>query len=174
MHIEIKKISELHLNEQNPRRNDHVVPYLVKSIEQFGFNNPVLIDKHNKVIAGHTRIKAAAKLEMDEVPTIMLEHLSPGQAKAYMIADNKLNEIADWDNDILKGILDELPPTIDIEALGFTQAEIDALIDFKPDLPDEDQEKEIKPDFTVIVTCKDEDEQQELFLELRDRGLTVK
>lgn len=170
-----QKPSTLKLNEKNPRKNDHVVDKIAASITEFGFTNPILIDKHKEIIAGHTRLKAAIKLGLKEVPTIALENLTPAQAKAYMIADNKLNELAEWDRDVLKELLHELPPTINTETLGFSQEELDRLVNFKPDLPDEDPEpQEVKSDYTIVVMCKDEDSQQELFLELRDRGFKIK
>ncbi len=170
-----QKPSALKLNEKNPRKNDHVVDRIADSITEFGFTNPILIDKNNEIIAGHTRLKAAINLGLKEVPTIALENLTPAQAKAYMIADNKLNELAEWNNDVLKELLHELPPTINTETLGFTQAELDQLIHFTPNLPtDEPEPEEVKSDYTIVVMCKDEDSQQELFLELRDRGFTVK
>jgi len=169
------KIADLKLNEKNPRKNDKAVDYLVKSIKQFGFNNPVLIDKDNLVIAGHTRIKAAAKLQMEELPCIRLDHLNKKQADAYMIADNKLNELADWDEQLLRDLLKDLPETLDIEALGFSIEEMEKLIsDFEPNLPDEDKNIEHKNDLTVIITCDSQEQQQEIFIELRDRGFQVK
>jgi ParB-like chromosome segregation protein Spo0J len=172
---EVLKIADLKLNDRNPRKNDNAVPNVVKSIEAFGFNNPILIDKDNVIIAGHTRVKAAAKLEMQEVPCIRLEHLNKKQAQAYMIADNKLNELAEWDNQLLKDILNDLPETLDVEAMGFDLDEIEDLIaDFKPNLPDENEELEHKTDYSIHVMCQDEETQQELFIELRDRGFVVK
>lgn len=167
-------IKNLKFNKKNPRKNDQAIDMLVKSIKEFGFVNPVLIDKDNQIIAGHTRVKAASKLEMQLVPTITLDQLTPEQAKAYMIADNKLNEIADWDDLLLKELLHELPPTMDVEALGFTLDEIEKMIEgFEPEIKEKNTEP--KPnDLSIVVLCENEDQQQALFIELRERGFVVK
>ena len=122
-----QKPSALKLNEKNPRKNDHVVDRIAASITEFGFTNPILIDKHKEIIAGHTRLKAAIKLGLKEVPTIALENLTPAQAKAYMIADNKLNELAEWDRDLLKEVFDSLPYTLNVETIGFGLDELEKL-----------------------------------------------
>ena len=122
-----QKPSALKLNEKNPRKNDHVVDKIAASITEFGFTNPILIDKHKEIIAGHTRLKAAIKLGLKEVPTIALENLTPAQAKAYMIADNKLNELAEWDRDLLKEVFDSLPETLNVETIGFGLDELEKL-----------------------------------------------
>src|SRR5262245_34418858 len=74
---------------------------IADSIKQFGFVNPVLIDSENRIIAGHGRVEAARSLNMELVPTICLDHLSEAQRRAYIIADNRLAELAGWDRDIL-------------------------------------------------------------------------
>ena len=148
-----QKPAALKLNEKNPRKNDHVVDRIAASITEFGFTNPILIDKHKEIIAGHTRLKAAIKLGLKEVPTIALENLTPAQAKAYMIADNKLNELAEWDKDVLKELLHELPPTINTETLGFSQEELDRLLGVNtPDGFDESKEDEVLDEVPAI--CK--------------------
>lgn len=173
--IEYLKLSDLKPNAKNPRKNDGAVQRVMKSITEFGFANPILVDDHNAIIAGHTRLKAAHKLGLKEVPTVKLSHLTPAQANALMIADNKLNELAEWDNDLLKDLLDTLPETLNVEAMGFGLDEIEKMFGvFEPKLPSEEGSFDIKSDFTIIVTCDNSDSQQELFIELRDRGFTVK
>lgn len=92
----------------NPRINDEAVDVVAASIKEFGFKNPILIDKENVIIAGHTRLKAAKKLGLKEVPVIRVEDLTERQIKAFRIADNKTVEFADWDMELLQLELEEL------------------------------------------------------------------
>ena len=82
--------------------SDEQVNQIVSSIKEFGFTNPVLIDKESMIIAGHGRVMAANKLKLSKVPTICLDHLTEAQKKAYIIADNRLALNAGWDEDMLK------------------------------------------------------------------------
>lgn len=87
--IVYKRLDELKPYENNPRRNDKAVDAVAASIEQFGFKVPIVIDNDNVIVAGHTRYKAAGKLNMDEVPCIVADDLTPEQIKAFRLADNK-------------------------------------------------------------------------------------
>jgi ParB-like chromosome segregation protein Spo0J len=94
-----RPIADLKPDPANPRRHSKKqVRQIARSIETFGFNVPVLVDAEDKIIAGHGRLLAYQELGWNEVPTLCLEHLSPGQARAFMIADNRLSEIAGWDD----------------------------------------------------------------------------
>ena len=104
---------------------------IANSIEAFGFNAPILVDNGNRVVVGHGRLEAAQLLGLAEVPVIRLEHLSEQQAKAYMLADNKLTESSSWDDRKVAIVLMELADiTLDfeIEATGFEAPEIDLRI----------------------------------------------
>ncbi len=122
-------------------RNAHVhsrrqITQLVRSIEEFGFTNPVLIDGDGEIIAGHGRVLAAKRYGMDRVPTIRLDHLSEAQKRAYVLADNKLALNAGWDEELLAvelGYLAELDIDLDIEVTGFSMAEIDNVLDSDDD-----------------------------------------
>lgn len=108
--------------------SDAQVAQIAGSIKEFGFNNPVLIDEESGIIAGHGRVLAARKLNLNTVPCIKLNHLSPAQRKAYILADNKLALNAGWDNDILRLELADLKELdIDTDLTGFTLDEIDLL-----------------------------------------------
>ena len=115
---------------------------IAASITAFGFNNPVLIDKADGIVAGHGRVEAAKQLGLGTVPTIRLEHLSEAQKRAYIIADNKLAEKAGWDREILAIELQnllELDLDFDVGLTGFSMPEIDVLIgelEVKPQKPD--------------------------------------
>ncbi len=104
--IEYVKTADLIPYANNPRKNDAAVDRVVESIREFGFKNPIIVDGNNEIIAGHTRLKAAEKLGMEEVPTIKAEDLTPEQVKAFRIADNKTHEFAEWDMDLLREELD--------------------------------------------------------------------
>jgi len=104
-----KPISELSAYENNPRtHSEKQINQIVASINEFGFTNPILIDKDNRIIAGHGRVLAAKKLGMMDVPCLILEGLSREQLRAYVIADNKLAENADWDKELLASEILEL------------------------------------------------------------------
>lgn len=132
--MEIKQIEVKDLKpwEKNPRVNDQAVDAVAKSIQQFGFNVPILCDQDMTIIAGHVRWKAAKKLGLVTIPVIQLS-LTAAQRDAFSIADNKTSEIADWDYDLLADILKELPnEEIDFSSLGFNDAELDAIL--KPEV----------------------------------------
>ena len=90
-------ISDIVEYENNPRLNDRAVGPVAKSIEEFGFKVPILLDKDNVIIAGHTRLKAARELGLETVPCIMCDDLTPAQVKAFRLADNKVAEFSGWD-----------------------------------------------------------------------------
>lgn len=106
--IVYKKINELHLNERNPRKNDDAVDAVAKSIERYGFKNPLIVDSDGKIWCGNTRFKAARKLKLKEVPCIIADDLTEEQIREYALLDNKTNELADWDYELLGEELAEL------------------------------------------------------------------
>jgi ParB-like chromosome segregation protein Spo0J len=107
--------------------SDEQVLQIAASIKEFGFNNPVLVDKDNGIIAGHGRVMAAKKLEYDTVPCIRLEHLTEAQRKAYILADNKIALNSTWDKDLLMLEVESLQEMgMDLELLGFDASELQA------------------------------------------------
>jgi hypothetical protein len=116
----------------NPRLHTSAqIDAIARSIEAFGFNAPILLDKANRIVAGHGRLEAAKRLGLTEVPAIRLEHLSEHQAKAYMLADNKLTDRSSWDDRKVAIVLKELSEIaldFEIEATGFEPPEIDLRI----------------------------------------------
>src|SRR5260370_1489820 len=131
--ITYRPISELKLDPKNPRAHSpRQVRQIARSIETFGFNVPVLVDANGKVIEGHCRIMACQLLGRTEVPTICLDHLSETQAKAFMIADNRLTENSVWDDQLLAEQLRELSVEnldFSLEVTGFDMGEIDMRIE---------------------------------------------
>ena len=120
------------------------VAQIAGSIREFGFNNPVLVDGENGIIAGHGRVLAARKLGLAEVPVIELTHLTEMQRKAYILADNKLAEAAGWDRDLLALELGELADLgADLGGLGFEAGELDDLLGHKAADPREEDTPEV-------------------------------
>jgi DNA modification methylase len=138
--ITYHRIADLKPDPRNPRmHSSKQIRQLAASIKTFGFNVPVLVDRKLRVIAGHGRILACRELGCDEVPTICLEHLSEAQARAFMIADNRLTEIAVWDDRVLAEHFKELSLLdldFDLEATGFSMGEIDLLIENLSPVPE--------------------------------------
>jgi DNA modification methylase len=132
IHVIYRSPAELKPDTKNPNRHSaKQLKQLAKSLKSFGFVVPILVDKELKVVAGHARRAAAEIAGIAQVPTITLDHLSPLQAQAYMIADNKLAQAATWDNDLLKEHLEVLTSVeldFDLAAIGFEPPEIELLI----------------------------------------------
>ena len=153
--IELREIDTLIPYINNSRKHsDEQVAQIAASIKEFGWTNPILVDGNNGLIAGHGRLLAARKLNMDKIPVIELAHLSEIQKKALIIADNKLALNADWDNDLLMLELQQLnTDEFNLSLLGFDEKELDALLnpitgtlgltdeDAVPDIPDEPKTK---------------------------------
>lgn len=116
MQIVEKAIKDIKPYEKNPRKNDSAVDAVANSIKEFGFKVPVVIDKDNVIVCGHTRYKAAKKLGLDKVPCVIADDLTDEQIKAYRLADNKVSELAEWDIDLLG---DELDGIFDIDMSDF-------------------------------------------------------
>lgn len=132
--IEYININEIKLYEKNPRNNDNAVDYVANSIKEFGFKVPIVIDKNNVIVAGHTRLKASKKLGLKEVPCIVATDLTEKQIKAFRIAENKTNELAGWNDNLLSNEIKELFEDIDMTDFGFGDFEISMLIDdFEPE-----------------------------------------
>lgn len=107
--------------EKNPRKNDDAVPMVEESIRQYGFRVPIVIDKNNVIVAGHTRYRAARNLGMKSVPCVIADDLSDEQIKAYRIADNKVSDFSLWDNSLLLEELESLSPDL---FTGFDESEL--------------------------------------------------
>ena len=146
MEVVNRKVKELIPYVNNTRTHDEKqVKQIASSIKEFGFNNPILIDAENEVIAGHARLLASELLNMEEVPCIVLGHLTKAQKKAYVIADNKLALNAGWNEEMLKLELEslkELDFDFDLDLLGFDGNELDDLLNFEEEV-EEIEENEI-------------------------------
>lgn len=114
------KIDVLKPYDKNPRKNKEAVKYVAESIKEFGFKQPIVIDKNNVIVCGHTRLLAAKQLGLKEVPCILADDLTEEQINAYRLVDNKTNEFAEWDYELLNEELFNLP-SLDMELFGFEE-----------------------------------------------------
>lgn len=180
MEIINKKLDDIKMYENNPRKNDDAVEGVANSIKEFGFKVPIIIDKDGVIVAGHTRYKASKKLGLTEVPCIIADDLNEEQIKAFRLADNKTNEKASWDLDLLG---EELKSIIDLDMtdFGFNEFEITALTeDTVPDGYDDElieKYSEHADDFLekkrIIITYKTEEEENFLKELLKTEDLKV-
>lgn len=148
MNIQDMNIDSIKPYERNPRHNDSAVDSVVASIKSFGWQQPIVVDKNNVIIVGHTRYKAAKKLKLSTVPVLVADNLTDAQVKAYRLADNKVGELAEWDDVLLNLELDDLSSldsSLNMSDFGFIKPE-GALDDYE----EVDKPKEKKP---KIVTC---------------------
>jgi ParB-like nuclease domain len=147
--IEHLPVSELKVRHNNPRTHSpRQIRQIAHSIERFGFVNPIVVDRRKQVVCGHGRLAAARLIGLETLPTIALNHLSPDELRAYVIADNRLAERAGWDNDILAIELQGLSDlSFDLEATGFEIPEIELILDAK-DPPTESSDDNTIPDLT--------------------------
>ena len=145
--ITIKRLTDLKPHPKNPRKHpDEMLKKLSRSIQEFGFTNPVLISDDNMILAGHARCKAAEMLGISEVPCIILP-LKGDSASAYVIADNKLNELSEWDENTLAGLMAEIDiGGVDLELTGFSISEIETLLTPQGCVEDEFDEEQAKKD----------------------------
>ena len=129
-HVVMRPTSELRPYEKNPRTHTpEQIAKVARSITEFGWTNPILVDRHGMVVAGHARLEAAKSLGITEVPTIALEHLTPAQVRAYVIADNATAEAAGWDDELLGLELGALRlEGFDLSLTGFDSVDIDRML----------------------------------------------
>ena len=118
MEVKLWKIRDVKPYEKNPRRNDSAVDAVAASIQEFGWKQPIVVDKDGIIIAGHTRYKAAKKLGLKDVPVVVADDLSEEQVRAYRLADNKTGELAGWDFSALEEELADIAE-IDMSDYGF-------------------------------------------------------
>jgi DNA modification methylase len=151
MHVKMRNLADIRPYAENPRRNGQAVEAVARSIAAFGFRQPIVVDETGVIIVGNTRYKAAVRLGLKRVPVHKATGLTPAQIKAYRIADNKTAELADWDQDrLVRELADLQQLDFDIDVLGFSSQELQALVDIDPThgLADPDQVPE-PPDQAV-------------------------
>lgn len=171
--IEYKKIDEIVPYGKNPRINDQAVDAVASSIKAFGFKVPIVVDGKNEIVNGHTRYKAAIKLGLEEVPVIVADDLTPTQIKAFRLADNKVAEIAEWDEESLRIELVELEDLdFDMTEFGFEPI---VLVDNElPDLPDNEIAKNKHVLWVDDMEFSLSDQQYELFIDRYEKFMNEK
>lgn len=140
--IEMLAPSELKEYHNNPRNNDEAVEYVANSIKEFGFKIPIVVDKDNTIIAGHTRKLAALELGLTKVPVIRADDLTDEQAQAFRLADNKVAEISTWNDEMLQHELIGLEDNYDLSNFGFDELPAIDMDDYNEDITGDEYEEE--------------------------------
>lgn len=180
LNVKMVPIGDVVPYEKNPRLNDQAVDAVANSIREFGFKVPIVVDSKGVVVSGHTRLKAAKTLGLADVPVIVADDLDDTKIKAFRLADNKVAELADWDESLLIKELEELDDLnydmgqfdfeFDLDDAGEGGSDGDGSDDMG-DIPDNINVMET---FALNVIVKDEAEQAELYEEMLGRGYEVK
>ena len=180
LNVKMVSVGDVVPYEKNPRLNDQAVDAVASSIREFGFKVPIVVDGKGVVVSGHTRLKAAKKLGLDEVPVIVADDLDDTKIKAFRLADNKVAELADWDESLLIKELEEL------DDLNYDMGQFDFELDLddadgdgsdgdgSDDMGDIPDNINVMETFALNVIVKDEAEQAELYEEMLGRGYEVK
>ena len=180
LNVKMMPIGDVVPYEKNPRLNDQAVDAVANSIREFGFKVPIVVDGKGVVVSGHTRLKAAKTLGLAEVPVIVADDLDDTKIKAFRLADNKVAELADWDESLLIKELEEL------DDLNYDMGQFDFEFDLdgadgdgsdgdgSDDIGDIPDNINVMETFALNVIVKDEAEQAELYEEMLGRGYEVK
>ena len=173
--IELWSIERLQPYEKNARvHSKEQVGQIAASIVEFGFLNPILVDSNDGIVAGHGRLSAAKELALDEVPVVVLDHLTESQKKAYILVDNKLAENATWNEALLQEEIVALNlQDFDISVLGWDEDEIREIMEFDADETNNDDDSEGtrglgEPIVSYNIIFDDEQQQQKWFDFLKD------
>jgi len=173
LEIVMKKVNDITPYSNNPRRNEATALKLKKSIEEFGFKNPIILDENDVIVSGHARLKAAMMLGMEEVPCTYAAGLTEDEIRAFRIADNKTAEMAGWDYDKLVDEMTSLAESgFDMDFSGFNEAEqlYYSEVDATPDKQDRDEfreyeeqaEADVIQSFNVAIVCQSHEDREYL------------
>lgn len=162
-----KNVEDIIPYKGNPRNNKQAVDKVAKAIEEFGFNVPITVDENDVVVTGHTRLLASKKLGLEKVPTITLLDLSNEQIQAFRIADNKVSEFSEWNEDLLMQELSEIE-SIDMSIFGFD--DLEEILE--EDVEDDEGPKTMYLDEKDIIAieCDSEEELELTFMKLQEEG----
>ena len=161
MHKQLKtvRLAEIKPYENNPRHNDQAVDAVKESIRQCEYIAPIIVDEDMVILAGHTRHKALKSLGRKEAEVMIVSGLTEAQKKKYRLLDNKTNEFAEWDIDLLEVELED----IDFEGYDFG-------FDIEPEETQEPKEVDYHEKISVVIDCADDDEAEEIFMRLTEEG----
>ena len=161
MTLETKNLTEIHPYPGNPRKNDSAVDAVAESIRQCGYVAPIIVDEEDVILAGHTRYKALQKVGYTEAQVIVKEGLTEEQKKKYRLLDNKTNELASWDFELLAQ---------ELEGLDFGSLDLDWGLGEVESDPVERKDVAMHETISVVVDCKDDEEAEVLFNRLTEEG----
>ena len=170
MNIKMVSLSDLKPYENNPRHNEYAVQKVANSIKEFGFKVPLVIDKNNVIVTGHTRYKASEMLSITEVPCIVADDLTEKQIKMFRLADNKVSEFSAWDYELLTNELETLEDDFNFEEFGFAfdfDIDEDDFADILEEVP-----KQTEAKLKVVIDCASEQEQDSIIELLAANGYT--
>ena len=176
MEIVYVSLDKIKPYKNNPRNNKKAVAKVARSIKEYGFKVPCVLDKNFTLITGHTRYEAAKKIGMKKIPCIIADDLSTAKANAFRIADNKVGEFSQWDMDKLKDELSKLSlEDISFEDLGFDNSEIGYLEDVDIDALFEEAEEiddvqKKNSDFIITIKCKSQKQYDRRIEILKNKG----
>lgn len=170
MKVQHLPIDKIHPYENNPRNNEKAIEYVANSIKEFGWQQPIVVDKEGVIVVGHTRYEAAKVLGMDEIPVVVAEGLTDEQVRAYRLADNKTGEQATWDWEKLNFELEDIDwGDFDMEDFGFSALDIYDETDVSSEYESLSKEEldqysetgaESLKSYNVIICCLDEFEKE--------------
>lgn len=161
MKLKTIKLSDIKPYVNNPRKNDAAVDAVMESIKQCEYVAPIILDENNVILAGHTRYKALKELGYDDAECVIKEGLTEEQKKKYRLLDNKTNELADWDMDLLAEELD---------GLDFGDLDLDWGIDEDDEQTTERKNVDINESISIIIDCSNEEEAERIFESLTMEG----
>lgn len=171
--IEEWEIGKLIPYINNPRVNEHAVETVASAIKEFGFRVPIVAKSDGIIIDGHLRYKSAKKLGLKKVPVILADDMSDTQIKAFRISVNKVSELADWDEELLKLEIEDLQEmNFNLDLLGFNSEELEALDldEFNEEASNKIKEEEYFEKIELVIEFETESEQEKLYEELLERG----
>jgi hypothetical protein len=150
----------------------HQVAQIARSITEFGFTMPVLVDEHDGIIAGHGRVLSAELLKLETVPVIVARGWSEEKKRAYVLADNQIALNSGWDEDVLRSEIEALRATeFDLTLAGFDKAQLDDLFEIETPAPANTAPQLEGLSYAVIIRCTNEQHQSELLARLEADGL---
>lgn len=165
--------------DKNPRKNDNAIDEVAKSISEFGFRQPLVLDENHVIIVGHTRFLAAVKIGLTEVPCHIAKDLNQAKIKAYRIMDNRTHEHSEWDKGLLLNELNsvfEENNNFNLDFFAFDTSFFDSTLGLN-DLNEDSGKPEVKEkekEYLLVCICDDENHQQELFNKFQDEGIKCK